>query len=51
MGCCDDRLNPPNTPQSDTPNAWLSLGSPPLGSVGDSYDNALAESIIGLFTA
>ncbi|MGY3362870.1 hypothetical protein ACVWZK_009533 [Bradyrhizobium sp. GM0.4] len=50
--CCDDRLNPPNTSLSNTPNAWLKLASSLLSaSVGDSYDNALAETINGLYKA
>ena len=34
-----------------TRNVWLKLESSPVGSVGDSYDNALAETIIGLYKA
>ena len=37
---------------SATPNAWPKPASnPQVGSVGDSYDNALAETINGLFKA
>jgi putative transposase len=38
--------------RSNTPNVWLKLASgiePSVGSVGDSYDNALAETINGLY--
>jgi putative transposase len=43
-------LSPVNTPRSSTPSAWPRSGSRPrVGSVGDSYDNALAESGIGLY--
>ena len=48
--CCVDRLNLVSTPRSASPN-----GSPEPGSnrrtagVGSSYDNALAESINGLY--
>jgi hypothetical protein len=45
---CDDRLNPPNTYPLSTPSAWL---KPSVGSIGDSYDNALAETINGLYKA
>jgi transposase InsO family protein len=48
--CCDDRLNPPNTSRSNTPSRLDDAGIEPLvGSVGDSYDNALAETINGLY--
>lgn len=37
-------------PRSVTPSAWPAAGiEPSVGSVGDSYDNALAETIIGLY--
>lgn len=50
--CCDDRLNPPNTYPLSTPSAWPEAGvEPSVGSVGDSYDNALAETINGLYKA
>ena len=36
--------------RSATPNGWPKRGlEPSVGSVGDSYDNALAETIIGLY--
>jgi putative transposase len=39
-----------NTPRSVTPNASARLASKPsVGTVGDSYYNALAETTIGLF--
>ena len=48
--CCDDQLNPPNTSRSNTPSAWPKpASSRRFGSVGDSYDNALAETINGLY--
>ena len=41
-----------NTSRSATLNAWAEAGiEPSVGSVGDSYDNALAETINGLFKA
>ena len=49
-GWCTTPTPGPNTPRSATPT-----GSPTparvasIGSVGDSYDNALAESVIGLY--
>ena len=50
--CCDDHLNSPNTSRSNTPNAWAEAGiEPSVGSIGDSYDNALAETINGLYKA
>ena len=50
--CCDDRLNPPSTSRSSTPSAWpRPVIEPSVGSVGDSYDNALAETINGLYKA
>lgn len=37
---------------SAQPNGWLRpASSPSVGSVGDSYDNALAETINGLYKA
>ena len=48
--CCVDRLNPVNTCRSATPSASpRPAPSPPSVHVGDCYDNALAESIIGLY--
>ncbi len=47
-GCCDDRLNSPNTWPSDTAEAGV-VNS--VGSKGDSYDNALAESVNSLYKA
>jgi putative transposase len=41
-----------NTSRSSTPSAWRRRGvEPSVGSVGDSYDNALAETINGLYKA
>ena len=41
-----------NTSRSNTPSAWRKRVSSLLyGSVGDSYDNALAETINGLYKA
>jgi putative transposase len=41
-----------NTSRSSTPSAWPRPGiEPSVGSVGDSYDNALAETINGLYKA
>jgi transposase InsO family protein len=45
-----DRLNPPSTSRSATPNGRAGI-EPLLGSRGDSYDNALAETIIDLYKA
>jgi putative transposase len=39
-------LNPPSTCRSGIPSACIERS---VGSAGDSYDNALAESVIGLF--
>ena len=48
--CCDDRLNPPSTFSIRYTERLAKAGiEPSVGSVGDSYDNALAESVIGLF--
>ena len=45
-------MNPPNTSRSNTPSAWRKPAiEPSVGSVGDSYDNALAETINGLYKA
>ena len=41
-----------STSRSSTPSAWAEAGiEPSVGSVGDSYDNALAETINGLYKA
>src|SRR5215469_11819198 len=43
--CCDDQLNPPNTPRSSSATAVVEAGvRPSMGSVGDAYDNAMCES-------
>ncbi len=47
--CCDDRLNPPNTFPSGTPSGSRRRGSSRRWDQGDSYDHALAESVIELF--
>ena len=48
--CCDDQLNPPNTSRIRYTERLAEAGiEPSVGSVGDSYDNALAETVIGLF--
>jgi hypothetical protein len=46
--CCDDRLNPSSTPRSGSARLLEDLAAS-VGSVGDAYDNALAESTIWLF--
>jgi putative transposase len=47
-----DRLNSPSTWPSATPSGWRrSAPSASVGSRGDSYDNALAETVNGLFKA
>jgi putative transposase len=47
-----DRLILPSTCPSNTPIDWRLLGiEPSVGSIGDSYDNALAETINGLYKA
>lgn len=39
-----------STPRSVTPTPWLWRAcSRPFGSVGDAYDNAAAETVMGLF--
>ena len=49
---CDDRLNPPNTSSIRYTERLAEAGvEPSVGSVGDSYDNALAETINGLYKA
>ena len=51
MGC-DDRLNPPNMSRSNIPSGLAEAGiEPSVGSVGDSYDNALAETVNGFYKA
>jgi putative transposase len=47
--CCDDRLNLPNTWRSATRSASPTPALAAVGSRGDSYDNALAESFNGLY--
>jgi|CXWL01.1.fsa_nt_gi hypothetical protein len=50
--CCDDRLNLPNISPSKYTERLLEAGiEPSVGSVGDSYDNALAETVNGLCKA
>ena len=50
MGWCITRTGAANTWPSATPNAWPRPGAvTSVGSRGDSYDNALAETIIGLY--
>ena len=45
-------LNPPNMFRSRTPERLAEAGiEPSVGSVGNSYDNALAETINGLYKA
>ena len=54
-GWCIIRIADRNTCRSNTPSDWPRLAEagiePSVGSVGDSYDNALAETINGLFKA
>jgi transposase InsO family protein len=51
-GSCTTAIEAANTSAFDTPSAWLEAGiEPSVGSVGDSYDNALAETINGLYKA
>src|ERR1700689_4147997 len=40
-----------NTSRSNIPSVWLKQALSLVGSVGDSYDNALAETINGLYKA
>ncbi len=48
--CCIDRLNSPSTRRSRSPSTLAAAGvNGSVGTVGDAYDNALAESVIGLF--
>ena len=42
-------LNPPNMSRSNTPSVSPAGIEPSVGSVGDSYDNALAETINGFY--
>ncbi len=52
MTRCDNRLNPPNTSAFDTPNALpRPASSPPSAASATVYDNALAETINGLYKA
>jgi hypothetical protein len=44
-------LNLGNTSRSATPNAWPSRRGHLGGLRGDSFDNAMAESLIGTFKA
>ena len=39
----------PNTRPCDSPKPWIWRGFGPIGSVGDAYDNAAAETVFGLF--
>ena len=51
-GSCTIAIEAANTSAFDTPSAWpRPVSSPSVGSVGDSYDNALAETINGLYKA
>ena len=51
-GCCDDRLNPPQYVSIKYTERLAEAGvEPSVGSVGDSFDNALAETINGLYKA
>ena len=51
-GSCTIATGVASTSQSNTPSAWREAGvEPSVGSVGDSYDNALAETINGLYKA
>ncbi len=46
------RIVTPNMSPSATPSVWRRRRSEPsVGSVGESYDNALAETINGMFKA
>ena len=48
--CCNDQLNPPSTCPVRYSNRLTDAGiEPSVGSACDSYDNALAESVIGLY--
>jgi hypothetical protein len=50
--CCDDHLNPPQYVSIKYTERLAEAGiEPSVGSVGDSYDNALAETINGLYKA
>jgi transposase InsO family protein len=59
MLCSGLRMSCPSIPRPVEPGQYLSIRyterlkeaglEPSVGSVGDSYDNALAESIIGLY--
>ena len=51
-GSCTIRTAARNMLEFATPSAWPRRGiEPSVGSVGDSYDNALAETINGLYKA
>ena len=46
------RRRPSNSPRCGSPNAWRrSARGPSIGTVADSYDNALAETTNGLYKA
>ena len=48
--CCFDRLNPVNIRQCCYTERIDEVGAAPsIGTVGDSYDNAMAESVMGIF--
>jgi putative transposase len=47
---CDDSLSPVSSPASATGSAWPS-SAPSLRSARDSFDNALAEAVNGLYKA
>ena len=52
MSRCDDRLNPPQYVSIKYTERLAEAGiEPSVGSVGDFYDNALAETINGLYKA
>jgi transposase InsO family protein len=49
-GCCDDRLKSAQYVSIKYSERLAEAGiEPSVGSVGDSFDNALAETVIGLF--
>ena len=49
-GCCDDRFESAQYVSIKYSERLAEAGiEPSVGSVGDSYDNALAETVIGLF--
>jgi hypothetical protein len=52
VGSCITAIEAANTSRSNTPSRLADAGiEPSVGSVGDSYDNALAETINGLYKA